>query len=333
MNITQKPALLVVRCEDLWFSDGSMVLQADNTQYKVFHSILSLRSPIFRDMLSIPQGADLERVEGCPLVRLPDAERDVTPFLKAIYTPLSFPSYPNDVDVQTLLGCFALSHKYEVEDLRRRALAHIAQGIDLQPPEFTPKGCKWSEEADWMHIVRFARVARTTGDLWVLPWVFLCLSRGLDRELRVDELLQGVGEQGEVLPLSELPTLLGGRDLLKNADLEAAMAAFSTAPGRIDGCTGYVCLEMRLTLLKKLSESVREEELSSWVTVRAALTILREDQALGDELCARCCKVLLDAQEARLTKMWQDVPGFFGLPDWPELDAMREQAVGPNIYC
>jgi hypothetical protein len=38
-------------------------------------------------MLSFPQPADAELVEGCPLVRLLDPDVEVTPFLKAIFQP------------------------------------------------------------------------------------------------------------------------------------------------------------------------------------------------------------------------------------------------------
>ncbi|KAJ7700677.1 hypothetical protein B0H17DRAFT_882729, partial [Mycena rosella] len=75
------------RVEELWFEDGNLVLQAGNSQFRLHRSILAARSPVFQDMLSFPQPPESELVEGCPLVRLPDAESEVTVFLKAIFIP------------------------------------------------------------------------------------------------------------------------------------------------------------------------------------------------------------------------------------------------------
>lgn len=75
------------RIQELWFSDGNIVIQAGNSQYRVYRGILAARSPVFQDMFSFPQPPDSELVEGCPLIRLPDLDVEVTPFLRAIFEP------------------------------------------------------------------------------------------------------------------------------------------------------------------------------------------------------------------------------------------------------
>jgi hypothetical protein len=69
----------------LWFDDGNVVIQAGNTQYKVYRGVLAARSPVFQDMFSFPQPPNLELIEGCPLVHLSDPALQVTPFLRAIF--------------------------------------------------------------------------------------------------------------------------------------------------------------------------------------------------------------------------------------------------------
>lgn len=72
---------------DLWFSDGSIVLRADNTLFKVYSGILAQASPVFKDMFTFPQhpSNDDETYEGLLVVHIPDSAVDLKPFLKAIH--------------------------------------------------------------------------------------------------------------------------------------------------------------------------------------------------------------------------------------------------------
>ncbi|RDX48948.1 hypothetical protein OH76DRAFT_615120 [Lentinus brumalis] len=46
-----------VRDEELWFEDGTIVLVAGHVEFKVYVRPLIEHSPVFRDMLSLPQRA------------------------------------------------------------------------------------------------------------------------------------------------------------------------------------------------------------------------------------------------------------------------------------
>jgi hypothetical protein len=72
------------RVEDLWFDNGTLVLQAESSMFRVYKSILTIRSSVLRGLLSQPRK---EIVEGCPVVRLDDSADDITYFLKAIFRP------------------------------------------------------------------------------------------------------------------------------------------------------------------------------------------------------------------------------------------------------
>jgi hypothetical protein len=76
---------MVHRSETLWFEDGNLILEADATQFRVYHGVLVKQSSVFRDMLSIPQPSEQDLVEGVPLVRLHDSSEEVTHFLSALY--------------------------------------------------------------------------------------------------------------------------------------------------------------------------------------------------------------------------------------------------------
>lgn len=57
---------------DIWYDDGNVVLQAQNTQFKVYRGILAQSSPVFKDMFMLPQPSleGTQLVEGCPVVQL-----------------------------------------------------------------------------------------------------------------------------------------------------------------------------------------------------------------------------------------------------------------------
>ena len=57
----------------LWFVDGSVVIQAETTHFRVHMSQLSRHSVFFRDLFSLPQP---------PVWQLPDASQPVRPQMR-----------------------------------------------------------------------------------------------------------------------------------------------------------------------------------------------------------------------------------------------------------
>ncbi|KAJ7770507.1 hypothetical protein B0H16DRAFT_1306595 [Mycena metata] len=113
----------VMRSE-IWYSDGSVVLQAQNTQFRVHFSILSLHSTFFRSMQGLPQPRDQPTVEGCPLIVLHDSVADVENLLKALYNPDLF----NDeaIPFAYIASFVRLGRKYEFMSLLKIALGRLA---------------------------------------------------------------------------------------------------------------------------------------------------------------------------------------------------------------
>jgi hypothetical protein len=71
------------KVDDLWFIDGTLVLLAGTSRFRVYGGLLAKSSPVFQDMLAFPQPSDVECIDGCPVVRLEDKEQDLRYFLKA----------------------------------------------------------------------------------------------------------------------------------------------------------------------------------------------------------------------------------------------------------
>jgi hypothetical protein len=88
------------RHPDLWFTDGSVVLRAENTLFKVHISQLSRHSVLFHDLFTLPQAKEspltpvvgqsphsnsLAKLDGRPVVHLHDIAEDVGNLLTALY--------------------------------------------------------------------------------------------------------------------------------------------------------------------------------------------------------------------------------------------------------
>lgn len=99
------------RHPEFWFFDGSIVLVAERTMFRVHKAFLARHSVFFRDMFSLPQpqedpssstkpsnvrpvsgdgasigdGGEMEEVEGCSTLRLHDSPDDVASLLYALY--------------------------------------------------------------------------------------------------------------------------------------------------------------------------------------------------------------------------------------------------------
>ena len=78
----------LARDAEFWYADGSIVLVAQRTAFRVYAGWLARRSEVFRDMLSIPvppQPDGEQRVSGCPVVRLSDTSEALREFLWAVF--------------------------------------------------------------------------------------------------------------------------------------------------------------------------------------------------------------------------------------------------------
>jgi hypothetical protein len=70
---------------ELWYSDGTVIVQAERTQFRVYAGILSQHSPVLKEMLAKPA---VELVDGCPLLFFPnDTAQDIGYILDALYVP------------------------------------------------------------------------------------------------------------------------------------------------------------------------------------------------------------------------------------------------------
>jgi len=76
-----------------WFEDGNVVLQTENTLFRVHRSILSRHSEVFKDTFAMPQPPSEanECIEGCPVTVVPlsDTAEDMNNMISFLYDLVS----------------------------------------------------------------------------------------------------------------------------------------------------------------------------------------------------------------------------------------------------
>ncbi|KAJ7073992.1 hypothetical protein C8F01DRAFT_5919 [Mycena amicta] len=331
------------RIEDLWFDDGNIILQAGNAQYRVHRSTLARRSPVFKDMLSFPQPVDAELVEGNPLVRLPDPEEEVTPFLMALFDPEFFLPFPSFTDFNTIYGCLRLSHKYEVAGLRRRALVHLSSRFRttiLQHDDLADSSWPASDSELWeinpqlsdvgtwkepksTYLVSVIALAREVGALWVLPAAFYHLTTDI-----VGYRVGGMGDEGKdtSLSLHDQANLARGSD----AQMKAAfgITQLFQNPRHTKGCASPDnCLTGRLDLVEDSQEMFADylrDPLEVWIEGHWA--------DYEERLCKVCVSAIKENIADARCSFWDDLPDVYGLPSWEELGKMKLAEIG-QVFC
>ena len=103
-------------------ANADIVIQScDFINFRVHKSVLTLSSPFFNDMFSLPQPSDQEAVDGLPVVRLSEDAEVLNCLLTMLY-PIS--SMIPDTYDKTLM-VLAASQKYEMDGVQSRIRAEI----------------------------------------------------------------------------------------------------------------------------------------------------------------------------------------------------------------
>ncbi|CAK5272421.1 unnamed protein product [Mycena citricolor] len=118
-----------------YFSDATLVIQSEQTLFRVYPAILAAQSSVFRDMLTFPHPGHQDGSAralgeyyepGCPLVVVHDKKEDMEVFLDAIYDS-SFLAHPEALPSATITALLRLGRKYDVPHLERRGICELSK--------------------------------------------------------------------------------------------------------------------------------------------------------------------------------------------------------------
>ena len=72
---------------EFWYRDGSVVLKAGDTLFKVYHQVLAKKSTVFNDIFKTAArnpNSNLAYHEGLPIIELTDDPKELVYFLRSI---------------------------------------------------------------------------------------------------------------------------------------------------------------------------------------------------------------------------------------------------------
>ncbi|KAH9937895.1 uncharacterized protein BXZ73DRAFT_22834, partial [Epithele typhae] len=142
------------KAKNLWFDDGNVVFLADDLAFRVYKGILSVISPVFQDMLSVPHPEDAKTVEGCPVVRDSDSGEDFTRFFE-----WAFHNHRDSLSESTksmtsshLMSLIRVARKYQVREAAETLIRRLERR--LQTPMRFGAGADsltWTENLERMN--------------------------------------------------------------------------------------------------------------------------------------------------------------------------------------
>ncbi|KAJ7442457.1 hypothetical protein FB451DRAFT_1297355 [Mycena latifolia] len=308
----QRQDVEIVRSE-IWHPDGSVVLQAGNTQFRVHWSFLSRHSSFFRDMQGLPQPPDQPSLslEGCPVIELSDRVEDVENVLETLYNPLFFAQQALPLPV--IASHIRLGRKYDFTDILQSVVERLIHENPMSLEEYdaliTPAtGVYTPTRIAFFRSFRFDLVilARENNLFSVLPCAYyrtLCLPQ--------TGIFDGIARRdGTIATLSPIDQRL----------LSLGRAAILRAQWDVGYTFGWVqdaeekdCTTVSACRRKKSSFFRRQVVNGNVIALHPVSNI----NFLN--LCSDGMESARTKMAAGRRKMWESLPTFFELPAWDEL--------------
>ncbi|EDR12103.1 uncharacterized protein LACBIDRAFT_323131 [Laccaria bicolor S238N-H82] len=303
----------LVRVSGLWYDDGNIVFQAESSLFRVSLGVLAAHSPIFDDLLKLPQSQDQEMYEDCPLMVLHDKAEDLANFLRAVYYCGFFEPPPSKTTIDIVAGVLRLSTKYEVSYLRQHALRHLDTLMCNTLQDFDALKSKKTIQSTESFSFFIADLVHEMDLPWLLPpFLYNCT-------LNIKKVAMGHTYRGEERCMNssqQLACVKALQPLEKWYKGDILGFLYWTD---VDGCESPAqCDEGRL----KLACSSFDAHHCALVPFSGLI-----GENVRDFVCTTCCTASRDAHSAARDALWEALPGLFGLPPWETLRALREHAL------
>ncbi|KAJ7128299.1 hypothetical protein C8R46DRAFT_1237068 [Mycena filopes] len=331
-------SLELTGAEGLWFEDCGLIIQAETTLFRVSRDFLAMRSPVFGgNACPLPTPQDAELMEGCPFVRLPDSAEDVTLFpqgpailrVRFYYIQQSlhlsalqrfFEPPPTKTSFSVVAGILRMSHKYEVDVLRKRALIHLSSAC---PTTLSGWDTRLTEQT-WFplapaHYFEAISLARQTSALWILPLALYRACAALD----IGEIMMGT--EGHVLSPADAVTCARGLRFLDTTATSQALNFLSSPT--VPGCESPHACAARKREGHIKADEWRKYEFATEFRPCPPLEIWDDGTFERLEVCAVCKPHLRSAHALARQAIWDRLPDIFALPSWTELTQMKADAL------
>ncbi|KAI1795307.1 hypothetical protein LXA43DRAFT_992298 [Ganoderma leucocontextum] len=311
-------SLRLKRHDELWFDDGSVILVARDTGFRVFRSLLAAQSTVFADMFSSSSSSAEEMLEGCPVVQVSDSPEDVAHFLRVLL-PTSqriFFSRKFSFSFYQISAIIHLAHKYNVQNILDQAIASLHE-------YFTSNFDAWDTDPN-QAVLKFRsqqaigviNLARLVDRPSLLPTAFytcaLLDSNILDGYRREDKSV-------EHLPQQDIKRCINGRNKLVEEAFAIILEVFSARP--CGGCKTPVTCQAALHAM--LAEALISCKRSSASVFDSWQDLIREC-ARESHLCKLCEQAAIEREYRARKRVWDALPTIFDI----EVDGWALSASG-----
>ncbi|PPR05873.1 hypothetical protein CVT24_006627 [Panaeolus cyanescens] len=308
---------------DMWFNDGSVVLQAGLFQFRVHKAVLGRSSSIFRDMFSLPVSSPSttdELVEGCEVVHLHDSAEDVRCMLSAIYDYEKI-DLTKQILLRNLSALLRLGAKYDIPILRNNALQRLQKEFPTTLEDydrvahdswqtFKPVGAGC--------LFDLINLAHNEGIVSILPQLYIhCISRSSWKgNPTLHYLFHGIEQEGgtvATLPPNVRCDILLGKEKLIEAIHQHPLQWLNRTYVCYNCATPDRCrLSCNDILISRLLPTPQLDfAFEPWAEIKSEANF-----------CKACEREFERVHEAGRKKLWGLLPTLFGMPDWKELKKM-----------
>ncbi|KAJ7794538.1 hypothetical protein B0H14DRAFT_2392468 [Mycena olivaceomarginata] len=316
LPLLQSEGTSVIRSE-IWYEDGSVVLQAQDTQFRVHWGVLAQQSSFFRDIQDLPQPSNQPSVDGCPIVELQeDDSADVEYLLKVLYS--------SSVNISTLLtqtalplaavrALIRLGRKYDFSELLKSAVGRLQYENPTTLAGFeaimATRPMKPYEPTRIVHypgiLLDILTLARENELLSVLPCAYFRVISHCNPLF--DGVPRGDGTTAFLSAIDQRRCVISRDELVKARFQEGYPLGWLQNWEFDSDCADPAkCNHGRNTRVHYYIKCA-----PLWILYRS-----RDDQKV---LCPACYGHATASTLAGRKKMWEDLPGLFALPAWSEL--------------
>ncbi|TRM56196.1 hypothetical protein BD626DRAFT_636017 [Schizophyllum amplum] len=320
------------KVEDLWFLDGNIFIRVGNNVCRVYQGFLASQSSVLSDMFAMPQppeGANM--LGGHPVMAFPDAPEEVTHWLRAMMLPGNFGSYPHKVTADQLLAVLRLSHKYDVQHLRRRALEHLAGLLPVDLDKIKAKGRDSTVNAslhdlDLSLYPRINAIVHEVGALWLVPALLYEL-HGQVQACYLDF----IAEMPYPLTTQLIIRLYKIAQLTSHHFSVARLVTHGTLCKRSPPCgateNGDLCGSAAMLHHEPLTYYSCADYYVDGVHYVDSQGHAYEGDA---DFCEACSQAMRARHTRACSKFWDELPESLGLPQWKDLLAAKASDLGDD---
>ncbi|KAJ7741499.1 hypothetical protein B0H14DRAFT_2478393 [Mycena olivaceomarginata] len=299
----------IIRSE-IWYDDGSLVLQAQKTQFRVHWGILGKQSSFFRDMqTSLPP--DQSTVDGCPVVEVSDEVTDLDHLLTAVYDSTFLAQIA--VPLPCIAALIRLGRKYDFRNILHSAVERLTfenpSTLDAYDVRMAFDGKNYISTRIVGYpgvLYDMLTVARENNILSALPCAYYRAAHLYKPESLFAGITRQDGTSSSLAPIDQQRCILGREKLIRAQTQEGCTLGW-LREWDSDSCTDPAgCNKWRASMLRKYLDHLAPWALTPFIAFRTTV-------------CASCSKHIEQSMLGGRKKIWEDLPSYFDLAPWSEL--------------